>query len=309
MKISVAMTTFNGERYLAEQLESIAAQTRLPDELVVHDDKSTDRSVELLHDFKRVAPFPVRIVENQQNLGFTANFGAALGHCEGELIFLADQDDRWFPNKIAVMESVFRSHPDLLIAIHDGELGDENLNASGISVLAQVRKGFGDETRFITGALTVVRHALLKYALPIPTGIIGHDGWLHYVARMLDARSVIDVPLQTNRRHSSNTSSWIASSIQPINRMDVLRHQRAELPASSYADRLVYNDALLSRLDESLDSAISARIYSERKAILQREELLSKSWLGRKISATGMLVHGDYSYFNGLRSFIRDCLR
>jgi glycosyltransferase involved in cell wall biosynthesis len=309
MKISVAMTTFNGERYLAEQLGSIAAQTRLPDELVVHDDKSTDRSVELLHDFKRRAPFPVHIVQNEKNLGFTANFGAALGHCEGELIFLADQDDSWFPNKIAAMESVFRSNPNLLLAIHDGELGDENLTAMGTRYLAQVRKGFGDETRFVTGALTVLRQVLLQYTLPIPAGIIGHDGWLHYVGRMLGARSVIDMPLQTIRRHSANTSHWIASSVQPISRSDVLWRQHAEAPASSYADRLVYNDALLSRLDASVDSEITGRLYSERRAILHREDLLSHNWLGRKTSATRMLIRGDYSHFNGITSFLRDCLR
>jgi glycosyltransferase involved in cell wall biosynthesis len=309
MKISIAMTTFNGERYLAEQLESIAAQTRLPDELVVHDDKSTDSSVELLQDFKRVAPFQVHIVENAQNLGFTANFGAALSHCQGDLIFLADQDDSWFPNKIAEMVSVFRAYPELLLAIHDGELGDENLTAMEASYLAQVRKGYGDEARFVTGALTVLRQGLLQYTLPIPEGIIGHDGWLHYTAGMLGARRVIDVPLQTIRRHTANNSQWIASSLQPITRMSVLRQQYAEAPAASYADRLRYNNALAERLEGAAPAQVMDQLYAEHASILRREQLLARGWLGRKLQAGRMLVRGDYRYFNGLRSFARDIAR
>lgn len=303
------MTTYNGDPYLSEQLASFAAQTRLPDQLVVHDDRSTDRSVDLLHDFRRRAPFPVHIVENKQNIGFTANFGAALSHCDGDLIFLADQDDQWFPEKIAAIAAHFESNPALLLAIHDGELADENLNVVRIGNLSQVRSGYNNDEGFVTGALTALRRDLLRYALPIPAGVIGHDGWLHYVARMLGSRSVVEIPLQKIRRHSSNTSHWIASSLYNISRVNVLRQQSAEAPASSYADRLIYNQALFSRLDKSIPEDVIDRLMAERAAILRRDDLLSRNWFGRKIQAVSILFSGDYRYFNGLWSFLRDIVR
>jgi glycosyltransferase involved in cell wall biosynthesis len=309
MKISIAMTTFNGEKYLEEQLRSIAAQTRIPDELVVHDDRSEDRTVEILHDFKQSAPFPVHIVENQKTLGYTANFEAALSACKGDLIFLADQDDSWFPQKIAAMESVFQSQPELLLAIHDGELTDENLTSTGTRKLAQIRAGYSDDTGFATGALTVLRPRLLHYALPIPAGVIGHDGWLHYTARMFASRRVIDNSLQFIRRHSSNTSQWIANSLETISRTDVLMHLHAEVPASSYADRLIYNDALRSRLDEAVPSRVGDRLNAERMAIVRREALLKRNWLGRKLAAGRMLLSGNYRHFNGIWSLLRDIAR
>ena len=87
------MGTYNGGPYLREQLDSIAAQTHLPDELVVCDDDSTDRTVAILEDFAATAPFPVRVYVNPKNLGTAKNFERAIGLATGEVIALADQDD------------------------------------------------------------------------------------------------------------------------------------------------------------------------------------------------------------------------
>src|SRR5882724_11959920 len=94
-RISVAMCTYNGAGFLSEQLESIAAQTRLPDELVICDDRSTDESVEIVRNFARHTPFSVRLEMNEENLGSTKNFEKSIGLCQGEIIALADQDDVW----------------------------------------------------------------------------------------------------------------------------------------------------------------------------------------------------------------------
>src|SRR5713101_1538304 len=101
MYLSVAMCTYYGARFLQEQLESIAAQTRLPDELVVCDDRSADGSVEIVRNFAKSAPFPVQLEINETNLGAIKNFEKAIGLCEGETIALADQDDIWKPQKLS----------------------------------------------------------------------------------------------------------------------------------------------------------------------------------------------------------------
>ena len=102
--ISVAMCTYNGEKYLREQLESIALQTRLPAELVICDDRSTDSTSEIIRNFADSAPFPVRFNLNPVNLGgatkgITKNFEQASRLCTGDLIAFCDQDDVWLPKK------------------------------------------------------------------------------------------------------------------------------------------------------------------------------------------------------------------
>src|ERR1700739_4682208 len=108
-RISVAMCTCNGARYLEEQLESIALQSRLPYELIVCDDQSTDDTLAILKRFQAEATFAVKVVRNSQRLGSTRNFDQAIGLARGELIALCDQDDRWGTQKL---ERLFDAVPD-----------------------------------------------------------------------------------------------------------------------------------------------------------------------------------------------------
>src|SRR4051812_16300560 len=100
--ISIALATYNGEKYLSAQLESLALQTRLPAELVVCDDCSTDRTIDIIDEFIARAPFPVRVARNESRLGFVNNFMRAAQGCRADLIAFCDQDDIWEPNKLAV---------------------------------------------------------------------------------------------------------------------------------------------------------------------------------------------------------------
>ena len=101
------MCTYNGAKYLQAQLQSLAGQQRPPDELVVCDDGSSDATVEIAKTFAATARFPVRVVRNEQNLGYSRNFSKAVRLCSGEVIALADQDDLWYPQKLAQLETVF----------------------------------------------------------------------------------------------------------------------------------------------------------------------------------------------------------
>jgi glycosyltransferase involved in cell wall biosynthesis len=121
--ISVAMTTYNGERFLSEQLRSIAAQERLPDELVIADDQSADRTREIVGDFARTAPFPVRLHLNEPRLGWRDNFMSVLARCGSDLVALCDQDDVWDPAKLAIAERAM-DDPDTLLFFHDAWLID-----------------------------------------------------------------------------------------------------------------------------------------------------------------------------------------
>src|SRR6267154_3101567 len=143
VKLSIAMCTYNGAAYLSEQFESLATQTRVPDELVVCDDSSTDNHTrEMVAAFARRAPFAVRLFVNKQNLGSKRSFELAIRRCRGEIIFLCDQDDVWREDKLAVIERTFSSSPQTGLVFSDAELVDENLVK-----LDRLSTNFGDDGR------------------------------------------------------------------------------------------------------------------------------------------------------------------
>lgn len=114
MKVSVALATYNGEKYILEQLRSILEQTRQVDEVVITDDCSKDGTVELVREFiakNKLSSW--HLYENESNLGYGANFFKAIDLCSGNIIFLSDQDDVWVKNRVEVMAQIMESHPDI----------------------------------------------------------------------------------------------------------------------------------------------------------------------------------------------------
>lgn len=322
MRISIAMATYNGAIHIQEQLDSFLAQTRQPDELVVCDDGSSDATLDILGRFRGKAQFSVSIFRNSTNLGFTKNFEKALSNCSGDLILLSDQDDVWFANKVDVLEKAFLANPEKLVAIHDGKLVDEELVWHGATILGQVIAGFGSKNFLATGALTALRREFLSYTLPIPDGIVGHDVWLHNIAQLVNTRFIIDQPLQSIRRHGSNTSYWIASSIQKINKLDVWKSQFRTAVAKGYEDRILINESSQIYLKNLKNLKNHEGVFSrealkeslcflvkERKALDRRDSLSKADPLKRRALSLQMLFRGEYVFFNGIKSFLRDIAR
>src|SRR5262245_49520236 len=110
-RLSVALCTYNGARFLHDQLSSIARQSSLPHELVICDDRSSDNTVAIIERFALGAPFPVRWQVNATNLGSTKNFELAISRCHGDVIALSDQDDIWQRDKLAQIERVLLQFP------------------------------------------------------------------------------------------------------------------------------------------------------------------------------------------------------
>lgn len=214
-KISIALCTYNGERFLAQQLRSIVQQTRLPDELIVCDDGSSDQTVRIARDFAASASFPVRISENDHNLGFVANFEQAIRLCGGDLITLCDQDDIWYPNRLERTEQEFNAHPEVGLVFSDGDLIDEQDRLQATRLwpsfgFAGKRKGqmfAGDYTvlvknRFVTGATVTFRRCLREICLPVGSGWL-HDEWIVATSAAVSEVRPIDSPLIRYRLHSS----------------------------------------------------------------------------------------------------------
>ena len=212
--ISVALCTYNGERFLPALLESLRAQIRLPDELVVCDDSSSDGTLAIVEAFAEDAPFPVVVHRNARNLGPTTNFEEAATLCRNELIAFCDQDDVWFPEKIHRAVEAFTAEPDISFSFSDGELidamggplGTGLWDAQGFGVARRQVARNGDLMRllvlhtFVTGATMVIRADLRSIAFPIPRGWV-HDAWLALVGAFVGSYRMIEEPLLYYRVH------------------------------------------------------------------------------------------------------------
>lgn len=120
MLCSIAMSTYNGSEFLARQLDSILSQTRPVDEIVISDDASADRTLEIIDRCRSAHPeIRWKVLASQHNQGFRMSFRRAIMHCTGDLIFLCDQDDVWLPGKIEKVERVFSQNPQILSLITD----------------------------------------------------------------------------------------------------------------------------------------------------------------------------------------------
>ena len=215
---SIALCTYNGERFLREQLDSYARQTRLPDEVVVCDDGSKDRTLEILEEWAGTVPFPVRIVRNEQNLGYAQNFGKAVSLCTGNVIFLSDQDDIWEPEKIAAMVREFENDPALGVLTSDGSIidaegkiqtGSESDLANGWRYDEAMAFGVDqpvDEVVCTRGCATAIRREVREVFLPIPEGW-AHDVWLTAIAPWFWKTRFLPGKLFRYRLYDANTST------------------------------------------------------------------------------------------------------
>lgn len=194
MKISVAMTTYNGALYLREQLDSILGQSRLPDELIVCDDRSTDATPSILEEYAARSPFAFDVRINETRLGSTKNFERAIGLCTGDIICLSDQDDVWMPQKLAVIEQRFDDEPEVGLVFTNGDLIDDTSSRLGGDLWSRSRftkgrqKALKGPSRYnllfglpiATGATMAFRSRFSTLILPIPADApsIIHDRWI-----------------------------------------------------------------------------------------------------------------------------------
>src|SRR5215207_2844534 len=217
MKISVALTTYNGEPYLEAQLRSIAEQTRPPDEMVVCDDGSKDQTLAILEAFAASAPFPVRIIRNEANLGSTRNFEKASLLCTGEAIAFSDQDDVWLPEKLALCEAALEANPNAGLVFTDATVVDRELNPLGYTMWQAVlfnaerqrRLTHGEamevlmERNVVTGACMMFRAAMCDLIVPF-SNLWVHDAWIAMLISLFYDLTIVPEPLMLYRQHGSN---------------------------------------------------------------------------------------------------------
>ena len=190
ISVSVAMATYNGQQHIRRQLDSLAAQSQIPAELVITDDRSEDDTVAIIDAFAKTASFPVNVYRNETRLGYRANFMRAASLCRSELIAFCDQDDYWYPHKIAASVKPF-SDPEVLLAYHNADVvSDEGKRIGSLAARAAPQPILmpmsSSPWRYALGFTQVFRRSLLRLSDLWPNSLDQHDS-----SQRAGARSVV----------------------------------------------------------------------------------------------------------------------
>lgn len=216
MKISVALCTYNGEKFLKEQIDSILNQNLSVDEIVVCDDGSTDSTIPILKSYEKKFPEIFKIHQNGKNLRSVKNFEKAISLCENEIIFLSDQDDIWLPEKVEKYVDYFHKNPDISVLCSNGYGIDEEGETLDIvtiwDVPELVRKKEGDFNyfeniafvgNFATGAAMAIRKNFLNEVIPFPEIMdFHHDEWMALISSHQNKFALLDEKLFKYRVHA-----------------------------------------------------------------------------------------------------------
>jgi glycosyltransferase involved in cell wall biosynthesis len=318
--MSVGMCTFNASAWVQDQLDSIAAQTRKPDELVISDDQSTDNTRDILQAFAAVAPFPVHILVNDQK-GLAKNFENTFRHCAGEIIVESDHDDAWYPEKLRRIEAVFEDRSkDVGLVFSDSEMVDEKLRPLGYTLWQCINFHTRQQQKVMTGrALEVLfKHNVVsgptlafraKYkdlVLPIPP--VGYqDFWIALLIAAVANVALIKAPLVKYRQHTRN-------QIGSKKRGPAEQVVMARKPASHVYDEAFEQVKLaLERLNACKDFHCGDEIRAQFEAKLThlRARADMPGALSRRLPViiTELLSSRYFKYSNGLRSVGSDLLR
>jgi hypothetical protein len=301
MTISIALCTYNGEAYLAQQLDSIARQTRPPDELVICDDCSTDGTSAMLESFAAAAPFPVRLRRNPRNTGSTPNFEQAIGLCSGEIIALADQDDVWLPHKLALIEAAFARHSQAGLVFSDADVVDDRLHSLGytlwqsrrFSARLQARMRAGDAVgvllrqNYVTGATMAFRACWRSVVLPI-SPLWVHDAWIALMLALYAPAALIGTPLIRYRQHTHNqiggaqrtARQWAVHPRQPDALARTAQRYRAFLTRVQSLDDLPQRALVEARLRAKIAHA-EARACLPARRVARLPGVVSELVAGR----------------------------
>lgn len=204
--ISVCLATYNGEPYIREQVNSILEQLAPGDELVISDDASSDRTLEIVRSFNDSR---IKILRNELAKGVSGNFENAMRHAKGDYIFLADQDDMWLPGKVSSCLDELK-HCDLVL--HDASIVNKDLVPQNKTLFSELKIKEGFVHNFIknrfTGCCMAFNRSVLSYVSPVPIkSYFLHDNWIGLMVSLKGKISFINRPLILFRRHESNNST------------------------------------------------------------------------------------------------------
>ena len=317
-RLSVAMCTYNGAGFLSQQLNSILSQTELPDELVVCDDGSTDDTVSILEAFAASAPFVVCIHRNVERLKSAQNFAKCFSFCSGDVIVITDQDDVWFPDRIANTRAAFANDPALTFTFSDAPLIDDHGNDLGRTLYSSLQTVQRDRKHYergtcllqvilrcgaIYGCTMAFRANLLPLILPIPE-MWGHDGWVAVVLSAVGPSARLS-PVTHYRQHPRQFAG--AGNWKTKTRFEKTSSARAKRYESEIRLHELAIDAVQSKSE--LRQLLLPALH-ERLRFLHKRLDVRLGGLHELPSLVRLLYGGDYNrHGSGFTSALKDLLR
>lgn len=192
MKLSVALCTYNGEKFIVEQINSIVNQSVKVDEIIICDDGSTDNTIKLCESFQNISNTIIKIYQNEKTLRVSKNFEKAIGLTTGDLIFLSDQDDYWEKEKVAKTIAFFKQNPKATGFFSNANLMDENsivienkklwdsvlFLENELNKPIDLYKYITQTKSIVTGATMCFKREILNVILPFPSHGLIHDEWI-----------------------------------------------------------------------------------------------------------------------------------
>lgn len=321
LRASVALCSWNGEQFIDEQLESLARQVRLPDELIICDDASSDSTIGKLQRFAAKASFAVTIHRNRERLGVARNFEQAISLCTGELILLADQDDVWQPEKIARIVRTFEHDPEIDCLFTDAGLIDQagkpmrmglwRTIGFDLAERGMVRTGRALDVLSVhnvaTGATMAFHRRILPSVLPFPrmTGLL-HDRWIAINVAATGRLDCIEEPLILYRRHRGQHHG-----VGPEGgRLLTWLQEGAVTGSEQYAAWASELELVATHLRELGTARTHVRIIDDRVNHLRVRAALPPSRIHRIGAIARELRSRHYHRFsNGYVSLLKDLLR
>ncbi len=307
MKISIALCTYNGAKYLEEQLKSLAEQTLKADEIIICDDNSSDNTVNIVNRYKD--NLNIKLTVNKVNLGVTKNFEQAISLCSGDIIFLCDQDDVWDKNKVKIMTDKMQDEK-IGFCCCDGIITDENLkqtadytlwNTSGLSKI--------DLNKFspynlinnycFTGMATAFKSSLKKYILPISKNAV-HDEWLAFIAVCISKVAFVEQKLVFYRQH--NNQQIGINSIKPAK--EIWKFLKSYKISSMEKEVGKFEDLIIRLKELNIDLKLIQELGNKIKHLKYRT---TRNKL-RIFILLWQLLTGEYAKYsnNGYKAFVKD---
>ena len=312
VKVSVVVCTYNGEKYLREQLRSILDQTRPADEIVVSDDGSTDSTLEIIAELSsgagRTGTPLWNVQKRKRPMGVSGNFASALAKAQGEFIALADQDDVWEPDRLEKSLVLFRdgvllTHSDATLIDAAGEATGTLMSALRLTRSERESLSTGNaldvllRRNVVTGATVMIRSGLLQQALPIPNGWI-HDEWIALVAAAQGGVVFSADSLVRYRQHGSNEIGATKTDYDEAKRR--LQEKRTDF----FRKKLLRNEGIatmVAKKPQWLGSVHSAALSAKVEFDQWRSQLPTvRIW--RILPVIRRWAKGDYGRF--ARGFI-----
>ncbi len=324
LTISIALATFNGSRYLREQLKSLAEQICLPDELVVTDDCSTDDTLQIVAEFAAQAPFKVRAVKNDSRLGYRDNFMKAAALCSNPIIAFCDQDDIWHKDKLSDVVKQFED-PAVMLVHHNANLIDAGGKFLKLALEPRMLAEKLAPRYFAMGFTEIFRRELLAfsdlYNLSIdhqePKEKMAHDKWVFFLAASLGKIVYLERPLVDYRQHPRNTygfkpdNIWkrttkkLTQSVETFPVVGLFAERSAEI-LSAASRRCADREDLRSRLVQRSDRfGRLANWYGLRSEVYGGSHVFQRAGSWSRLVLSGGYKPGDPWSF-GLQNLLAD---